>query len=350
MQDRVRLLPSRSSTIGGPVLFMSGLAFLSAGLYYLEIEHLPSAPMLVSLGLLAAGLGSTILIYMRRVSVRVLIQKKKEGNQFRFRILLADPGGQIPLSGDLTQNKELRISPRSGAVLFLRLPGNIFLEVHRFSSRREAGKKFVKIEALQKDCILPAQSQPPVPHLQKRTYKRLSILPDQRTVIWSDPVALETALPLAVFFSGMVYLVLHGLDVPLDALLRGAIFLALGLITLLGGLVSSSVRYIRMQKGELETGRFLLRYRLKDRKSLEEFSPFLQQKEIIPSSGVWQLWREGILPTSELRLYPDGNADARPIRRIRLHSSLAASISIFQNVQSLYGPQPPVLLTQKVDK
>ncbi|HBS05797.1 MAG TPA: hypothetical protein DEA96_12575 [Leptospiraceae bacterium] len=347
MQNRVRLLPSRSSTIGGPVLFVAGLAFLSVGLYYLEIKDLPSSDLLVSLGLLAAGLGSTILIYMRRVSVRVIIEKRKEGDQNRFRIILADPGGQIPLKGDLTQTKELRISPRSGAVFFLRLPGNIYLEVHRFSSRREAGKKFIKIENLQKDCILPAQSEPPVPHLQKRTHNRLSILADQRTVIWSDPVALETSIPLAVFLAAMVYLVLHGLEIPLDALLRGAIFGALALITVFGGLVSSSVRYIRMETGRLETGRFLLRYRLRNRKSLDEFSSFLQQKEILEKPGTWQLWREEVFPTAELRLYPENDSRARPIKRIRLHSSLAASVSIFQNLQSLYGHQPPVLLTRK---
>ncbi|MEQ8350120.1 MAG: hypothetical protein RH862_01460 [Leptospiraceae bacterium] len=348
MQGRIKLLPSRSSTLGGPVMFLAGLCFLSIGLFYQYTgSKTLSASLLISLGFLATGLGSTILIYMRRVSVRTILEKLDTHGQNRFRIVLSDPGGQILLTGDFTQNKELRISPRSGAVLFLRLPGNIYLEVHKFSSRREAARKFARIEKLQEDCILPAQSEPPVPYLHRGSFNRLRIVFSERTVIWSDPIALETALPLAVFFSGVVFLVLHGLEMDIHVLLRGIIVGALGLATFTGGLVSSSIRYIRMSPGELEHGRFLFRFRLKGKQSLQDFASVLHQKQRITDRGAWQLWREEVLPTCELRLYHESGNIKKPLKRIRLHSSLATSVAIFQNLQSLYGPQPPRLIKNK---
>lgn len=348
MKDRVKLLPSRSTTVGGPLLLVAGLSFISVGVYYRFQESLPSASaeLLISLGFLAAGLGSTILVYLRRVSIRVLCERVKEKDQLRFRIILAEPGGTLRLAGDLTQTKELRISPRSGAVFFVRLPGNIYLEVHRFSSRREASKKYLRIEALQRDCILPAHSEPPVPSLQPATFKRLKLMQNKRTVLWSDPVALETSFPLAVFFAGMVFLVLLGLEVALTDIHRAGILGLIFLGTLFGGLVSSSVRYIQMRPDSVATGRLLFRYSTGKRDEPEQFPAFLHQRKVYADAGVWQLWREEVLPTAELRLYHRSGTQKKPIRRIRLHSSLTASISLFQNLQSLHGAQPPALMSE----
>ncbi|MCB1168850.1 MAG: hypothetical protein KDK25_00865 [Leptospiraceae bacterium] len=330
MKDRIRLLPHRSSTVGGPILLVAGLAFLSLGLFEQYRNQSLSAELLISLGFLAAGLGSTILIYMRRVALRTFFERINESGKWRFRIRIVEPGGETIIPSGAIQAREIRISPRTGPVFFVRMPGGIFLELHRFSSRRRASHRFLEIERLQKECLRESRagSLSPVPGRGMAGAVRL--IPDQHLAYWRDTVGLETALPLAVFLAGLSFLLLHGMNLQLSWEIRLLLFAAFLFLGLLSGAFNSSVRYLQRTGNEIRLGRLLFRYSLKARGSNVETPGILHRFRSYEDTGMWELWREEAQPTPELRL--SSERKPRPSGRIRLHSSLAGSLAIHQCV------------------
>ncbi|MCB1138365.1 MAG: hypothetical protein KDK23_06385 [Leptospiraceae bacterium] len=332
MKDRIRLLPHRSSTVGGPILLVAGLAFLSLGLFEQYRNESLAAELLISLGFLAAGLGSTILIYMRRVALRTFFERIDEKGKWRFRIRIVEPGGETIIPSGAIQAKEIRISPRTGPVFFVRIPGGIFLEIHRFSSRRKASHRFLEVERLQKDCLRESRVGALKPLPGKGMAGALRLIPESHLAYWRDTVGLETALPLAVFLSGLSFLLLHGMNFSLTWEIRLLVFAALLFLGLAGGALNSSVRYLRRSGNEIRMGRLLFRYSLKARGTELPQSGVLHRWKVHEDTGMWELWREESQPTAELRLSSERKPAAA--RRIRLHSSLAASLAIQQCVFS----------------
>lgn len=334
MADRIKLVPPRSSSIGGPLLLVAGLAFLSAGLFGDFRNPSLNSDILMSLGILAAGLGATIVVYMRRVGLRVLCERVEEGKNHRFRIQVSEPGGRVTLPSGLISTREIRISPRTGPVLFVGLPDNIHLELHRFGSRRKATRQFLKIDRMQHGALHPSRTPALQPEVGRGLAGAVRLVPEKNLALWRDTVSLETALPLAAFLSGMIYMMLHGFKLTVDWEHRAAIFAVASLLSFFGGMVSSSVRYVYRSASGLSTGRFLFRYLLSGKNSLDDFSSLLHRQKTYTEPGIWELRREDALPTAELRLQGNSGraAAGRAKIRIRLHSSLTASLAIYKSV------------------
>lgn len=311
------------------MLLIAGLAFLAVGAYYDHLQAGLYAQILISLGFLAAGLGSTILLYLRRVGVHV--SASVESNN-RFVVRISDGLGGIEL-GSEASHREIRIAPRSGPVLFFRLIGGIFLEVHRFASRKEASRKFLKMQSMQEGTVLPAKERGSPTTIDKKAMNAFSIRDSEKAILWRDWASLEVCIPLTLFLSGMLMLVFQGLEIPLSWDQRSLIVTVLFSVILLISLISTSVHLIVWQNGKLVQGRLWLRFWPSRVSRVPERSSVLSRLSTALPVGRLELWRQDSLPTAEVRLFENRQSE-KPLRRIRLHSSLAVSLRLYRALQS----------------